>query len=176
MKRSSLKTAAIAIAGGILITALLYAIEHLNLTGREPLELDIGALSAETERRPLLAGFAGHDFNCEVVKSELGKTMCWTEIASFNELRARYLAFFFDAEGHLTAFKLAAYADEHEQLVTRFSERFGPARQAPGTPFLAWTTGAGVLTTTAQPPEGTEATVLWVNDPDVVQEFVQPPR
>jgi hypothetical protein len=174
MKLGSVKTAVIAIAGGALITALLYAIENLNLTGREPIELDIGALSADNQRKPLIAGFTGHDFNCGPEKSELGKTICWTEIASFNGIRARYLAFFFDADNQLTAFKLAAYADEHEQLIAHFSERFGPARQAPDTPFLAWPTGAGALTTSVQPPEGAEATVLWLNDPEVVREFTAP--
>lgn len=168
-KPGSLKTLAISLAGGALIAGLLYAVENLNLTGRKPIEIDLASLSRAETREPLLARFPAHEFACDSDPSGLGKTLCWTEIASFNGLDARYLAFFFGAEGELTAFKLAAYAREHEAIGERFSADFGAPRD--GGAFLAWPTGGGVLTLAKQPPEGSEATVLWVSDPDVVKEF-----
>lgn len=173
MKGGNLKTILIALAAGAAITGLLYAIEHVNLTGRAPVTLDVAALSPQTARKPLLAGLPDQDFRCEPEKSDLGQTICWAEIESFNGIDARYLAFFFDKQNQLTAFKLAAYAREHADILQRFTERFGQPQQAPDAPFLAWPTGAGVLTTTAKPPEGNEATVLWVDDPQVVKAFRQ---
>lgn len=167
--RGRLKTLAISLAGGALIVALLYAVENLDLTGRQPIELDLAALSRADARKPLLARFPEHDFACEADASGLAKTLCWTEIDSFNGLDARYLAFFFGAEGELAAFKLAAYAREHGRIQERFSADFGAPRD--GGQFHAWPTGGGVLTLAKAEPEGQEATVLWVSDPEVVREF-----
>ena len=169
------KTILISLAIGAVIVGLLYAIEHLNLTGREPITVDIAALSRDDERKPLLASHT-QEFSCEPEKSDLGKTICWTEIESFNGIPARYLAYFFDKDNRLTAFKLAAYSRAHQQIIEAFSARFGEPRQAADAPFLAWPTGGGVLTLAAQKPETTESPVLWVNDPEVVRAFDESPR
>lgn len=167
--RTLVKSMVIALAIGALITGLLYAIENLNLTGRKPLTLDIATLSPEDTRKPLLARFPDNEFTCGEEKSELGKTICWTELTSFNGIRARYFAFFFDQQDRLTAFKLAAYAREYPTLKAQFDQQFGPARRLPDARVLSWRAGSGVLTTTAQPPQGQEATVLWVDKPEVVE-------
>lgn len=168
--KGALKTALIALAGGALITALLWGIEHLNLTGRVPLTLDVGALSRDELRKELLARHPEVKFRCERETSDLGQTICFAEILSFNGIPARYFAFFFDKENHLTAFKLAAYASQYEALTREFTARFGEPLKPAGAPFRAWPTGGGVLTM-ADAPQGQEATVLWLNDPEVVEAY-----
>jgi len=166
---SVIKPIVISLAAGALITGLLYAIENVNLTGRKPLSVDVAALSPTDTRKELLAKFADNEFACGEEKSDLGKTICWTEIESFNGIKARYFAFFFGEDERLTAFKLAAYAKQYQALIAHFDERHGQARRLPDAPVLSWPTGAGVLTMAAQAPSGQEATVLWVDDPELVR-------
>lgn len=167
------KVVAVSLAIGAALAGMLYAIEHINLTGRAPIEVDIGSLSRDDLRKPLLASFPRQDFRCEPDQSHLGVRLCWAEIESFNGIGARYLGFFFDKDDRLTAFKLAAYSDQHARIVELFTSRFGPPR-SDDAPFLAWPTGTGVLTTTRAPPEGAEATVLWVDEPAVVRDLTAP--
>lgn len=169
--RGTLKSVAIALAGGAAITGLLYAIEHVNLTNRHPVEVDLDVLSRADQRKPLLARFPEQDFACGPEKTDLGRTICYAEIESFNGIPARYLAFFFDQDNHLTAMKLAGYASRYPELVGYFDARFQRAGDGSERPFLVWLAGDGLLTTTAQAPEGQEATVLWVNAPEVVERF-----
>lgn len=161
----NVKAVLVALAGGAALTALWYWVES-HAPQHPAVELDLAELSPALERKPLLASLP-LELVCQSEKSALGKTVCFGEIDAFNGIDARYLAIFFDQSNHLSALKVAAAADQYPQIRERFDARFGPARDSDG--FIAWHTGAGVLTTSATAPTGAEATLLWVTEPSVVE-------
>jgi hypothetical protein len=161
----NLKAVAVALAGGAAITGLWYWVED-HAPQRPAVELDLAELSPALERKPLLKSLP-LEFVCKSENSALGKIVCFGEIDTFDGIEARYLAFFFDQSNHLSSLKVAALADQYPQIREHFDARFGPGRNSDG--YIAWHTGAGVLTTTAAPPTGAEATLLWVTEPTVVE-------
>lgn len=132
---------------------------------RADLELDVAQLAQTLKGEQVLARYKPLNLRCRVEPSPLGAQACWGEIGAFNGVPARHVAFYFDAQQNLTAWKLAAEAKQYPALRAHFEQRYGAAQDVAGRPFLTQAVGGGVLALERQAPGAGETTVLWLVDP-----------
>lgn len=173
MQAASVRTFVVAGSLASIAASLYILFGNHNLFGdRFPLQLDVAAL-AETPTGPeILSRYDKLHLRCQVEQSPLGQQACWAEIGYFNGLPARHVAFYFDGQQRLTAFKLATDAEHYQALRRQFEDRFGRAASAPdGAAFLTWTAGDGLLAMPTSAPAAGDASALWLYDPRILGAF-----
>jgi hypothetical protein len=173
MNRAEL-TKLVTAGSGLSVAISLYIMfgDHNWFGDRAPLQLNVAEL-AETPTGPqVLERFKTLALRCQVEPSPLGQQACWSQIGSFNGIPAKHVAFYFDGQQNLTAWKLTADASQYPALRAHFEQSFGAAAPAAkGAPFLTQTAGRGLLALDAQAPSEGETSTLWLFDPALVAGF-----
>jgi hypothetical protein len=166
MERSSLIK--LVTAGAVLsITLTLYILfgNHSWLQHRPDLELDLAALSLAPTGEQVLERYRDLKLRCAPQDTLLGAEACGTQLRSFNGIASRHVAFYFDGQQNLTAWKLTVAAADYPALREHLRRRYGePEQTTADESILTQVIGQGVLALRPA-AHGGEAEILWLYDP-----------
>jgi len=153
--------------GSLASTALtLYVLfgDHNWFGDRQALRFDVAELARAEDGQAVFRRFPELPLRCAVERSALGAQACWSEIASYNDIPARSVTFYFDGQQRLTGWKLVTRAEHHQALRAHFEQRYGALAQTEQAGVLSAAVAGGTLAMPAQAP-GDDTEALWLLKP-----------
>lgn len=89
-------------------------------------DLELNNLNNGISRAELQERLSGIEFNCSDDKSlGYGKQACFAPVTQVDDLKAKYLALYFDEDEILSAVNIVLDPDEHSSTIEYLKEQFG---------------------------------------------------
>jgi len=133
------------------------------------LELDLGGLSGKTGENHVLDTYPKLDWDCFNQKTSMGDRVCAARIRSWNDVMAKYTAFFFNKNDKLNMVKFAFPEKKRTELINMLNTQYGSSRKLPdkndpnGESVLMWVSGNGYVAATENDMEMGEASIAWMS-------------
>jgi len=135
----------------------------LHLLGQPSFNVAFQHLSDAVTEADIAREFPQVAFQCEDRATTFGNRVCVAQIASINELPARYARFDY-ADGHLSAARLDYRARYHDLLVASLRNGLGEPLAPVGSDVLIWRLKGGVLMLAAKRPQNPkDAAMMWLS-------------
>ena len=134
--------------------------------GGDPIHINFREISKQYSKQDWMSVFDDVDWQCRDQASAFGKSLCYSEISSYNGIPASYISVFFN-DSHVNAVKLVYRNQYHQQLGADLQQQLGTPlnrEHENAENMLQWTTGHGnvMIKTEISPDE--EASLIWITN------------
>ena len=143
------------------------------------MELDLGSLSAKLDESELLSKYPELDWDCYNEKTAMGDRVCTAPIRTWNQVLAKYTAFFFNKQGRLNLVKFAFREVEHTKVISALENKYGQSKTIPGKkdingkPMVVWLSGNGITTASENVEGDGEATMTWMSGRAILEKVLR---
>ncbi len=140
-------------------------------------EIGLEELSSDFGEKDLFMKYSNLDWKCQTEKTNMGDRSCWAPIRSWNEICAKYAAFFFSRQDRLRMVKIAVAPRCFNELEPSLTKRYGtfralPPRKGVNQNLLGWRAGKGLVVISDRQGNAAENTVLWMTSKSLLGNWI----